>query len=302
MNSPIVTCSAVSKHYDDIVALKNINLEINPGEIFGVIGPDGAGKTSLFRLIATLLIPDSGSISVMGYDTIKDYREIRKSLGYMPGRFSLYPDLSVGENLAFYASVYGSSIEENYHLIEDVYVQIEPFRKRRAGKLSGGMKQKLALCCALIHSPQLLILDEPTTGVDAVSRREFWDMLKGLKEKGMTILVSTPYMDEAKRCDRIALFQNGEMLKLDTPEMVISQFEPNIFAIRSNERHEIIRSLNTLDSVFQAYLAGQLVHFTQESFETDFVGQFLKDQGFKDFEIMAIKPDIEDCFINLMMK
>lgn len=301
MAKTLISCSGVSKHYGDVEALNNINLDIYSGEIFGVIGPDGAGKTSLFRLVASLLIPDSGKISVLGYDSVKDYRAIRKKLGYMPGRFSLYQDLSVEENLAFYASVYGTSIEKNYHLIEDVYSQIEPFKKRRAGKLSGGMKQKLALSCALIHSPELLILDEPTTGVDAVSRREFWEMLKRLKDKGMTILVSTPYMDEAKRCDRIALVQNGVILGVDTPEMVIRQFNFKLFAIRSEVRHEIIRALRTFDSVHQAYLAGQLVHFTQVNPETDDVERYLMDQGFGDVDIRTIEPDIEDCFINLMM-
>ncbi len=301
MAKTLISCSGVSKHYGDVEALNNINLDIFSGEIFGVIGPDGAGKTSLFRLVASLLIPDSGKISVLGYDSVKDYRAIRKKLGYMPGRFSLYQDLSVEENLAFYASVYGTNIEKNYHLIEDVYSQIEPFKKRRAGKLSGGMKQKLALSCALIHSPELLILDEPTTGVDAVSRREFWEMLKRLKDKGMTILVSTPYMDEAKRCDRIALVQNGVILGVDTPEMVIRQFNFKLFAIRSEVRHEIIRALRTFDSVHQAYLAGQLVHFTQVNPETDDVERYLMDQGFGDVDIRTIEPDIEDCFINLMM-
>ncbi len=302
MDKTVVSCSDVSKHYGDIEALNNINLEISSGEVFGVIGPDGAGKTSLFRLVASLLIPDSGNISVLGYDTVKDYREIRQKLGYMPGRFSLYPDLSVEENLAFYASVFRTSIKENYHLIEEVYGQIEPFRKRRAGKLSGGMKQKLALSCALIHSPEILILDEPTTGVDAVSRREFWEMLSGLKNKGMTILVSTPYMDEAKRCDRIALFQDGSILGVDTPEMVISKLNVNLYAIRSNQRHEILQVLRSFDSVHQAYQAGQLVHFTQVKSGTAAIKQHLEDEGFRDFEILEVEPDIEDCFINMMMK
>jgi len=300
MSDIIIACSGVSKHYGDVEALNNISLDIKSGEVFGVIGPDGAGKTSLFRLIASLLIPDSGSISVMGLDTVKDYRQIRMNLGYMPGRFSLYPDLSVEENLIFYASVFGSRIEDNYHLIEDVYKQIEPFRKRRAGKLSGGMKQKLALSCALIHSPEVLILDEPTTGVDAVSRREFWEMLKKLKMKGMTIVVSTPYMDEARRCDRIALFQDGKILKVDTPDNIINQMEVKLYAISSNRRHEILHSLRGHKLVRQAYLAGQFLHFTLAEPGTSEIEKYLKEESYADFEISEPEPDIEDCFINLM--
>ncbi len=299
---PIISCTDLSKSFSELQALKRINLDILKGEVFGVIGPDGAGKTTLFRLIASLMIPDEGSVSVLGYDSVKDYREIRKNLGYMPGRFSLYPDLSVEENLNFYAAVYGSSIKENYHLIESVYSHIEPFKKRRAGKLSGGMKQKLALSCALIHSPKILILDEPTTGVDAVSRREFWEMLKELKNKGITVLVSTPYMDEARRCDRIALFQKGEILKIDTPELLVKQLDISLFAVRSVDKQGVLSTIRSSQMVNQAYMAGQLVHYTSVSGGIEEMRKYLQDKGFKDFEIMIIEPDIEDCFIHLMTK
>lgn len=215
-----ISINDVTKNYGSICALDNVSFEVEKGELFGLIGPDGAGKTTLFRILTTLLVPDSGTATVEGLDAIKDYKRIRSIVGYMPGRFSLYQDLSVEENLEFFASIFGVDVKENYDIIAPIYSQIEPFAKRRAGKLSGGMKQKLALSCALIHRPQVLFLDEPTTGVDAVSRSEFWDMLAGLKQYGISILVSTPYMDEAGRCDRIALINEGKVLKIDTPENI----------------------------------------------------------------------------------
>src|SRR5215470_20107026 len=208
----------------EILALDDISFDVAKGDLFGIIGPDGAGKTSLFRILTTLLLADSGKATVDGFDVVKDYKAIRNRVGYMPGRFSLYQDLSVEENLNFFATVFNTSIEENYELVKDIYVQLEPFKERRAGKLSGGMKQKLALCCALIHKPRVLFLDEPTTGVDAVSRKEFWEMLKKLKEQHITILVSTPYMDEANLCDRVALIQNGKIFSIDTPENIVDNF------------------------------------------------------------------------------
>jgi len=300
VNDTAIICSEISKSYGEIDALSDFNLIVETGEVFGIIGPDGSGKTTLFRLIASLLIPDTGSISVLGFDTVRDYRDIRKKLGYMPGRFSLYPDLSVEENLAFYASVYGTSIKKNYHLIKDVYSHIEPFKNRRAGKLSGGMKQKLALSCALIHSPEILILDEPTTGVDAVSRREFWEMLNKLRKIGITIIVSTPYMDEARRCNRIALIQKGKILDVESPEMIIKKLDLKLFAVRSIERHEIKKVLQSFEMVHQTYLAGQLLHFTINKGTTEGVEQLLQNKGFKNFEIMPVQADIEDCFINMM--
>ncbi|MBP7613308.1 MAG: ABC transporter ATP-binding protein, partial [Paludibacter sp.] len=216
-----ISCKSINKTYDAIEALKGVDFEVERGEIFGIIGPDGAGKTTLFRILTTLILADSGTASVDGFDVVTDYKEIRKRVGYMPGKFSLYQDLTVEENLNFFATVFDTTIEENYELIKDIYQQIEPFKNRRAGKLSGGMKQKLALSCALIHKPSVLFLDEPTTGVDPVSRKEFWGMLKNLKAQGITILVSTPYMDEASLCDRIALIQNGQFLKIDTPKNIV---------------------------------------------------------------------------------
>ena len=213
--------NGISKRYGKVQALQGVSLSVGEGELFGLIGPDGAGKTTLFRLLTTLLLPDEGSATVCGLDLVKDYRLIRQQVGYMPGRFSLYPDLSVEENLQFFASIFGTTIEENYNLVAPIYSQIEPFRKRKAGKLSGGMKQKLALSCALIHKPRVLFLDEPTTGVDVVSRVEFWDMLQNLRRQGITILVSTPYMDEAQRCTRVALISGGTILGVDTPEEVV---------------------------------------------------------------------------------
>ena len=219
-----ISVKNISKKYKTVLALQNITFEVQEGELFGLIGPDGAGKTTLFRLLTTLLIPNEGSATVANYDIVKQVKEIRNSVGYMPGKFSLYQDLTIAENLAFFATIFGTTIEENYDLIEDIYVQIEPFKNRRAGALSGGMKQKLALCCALIHKPKVLFLDEPTTGVDPVSRKEFWEMLKRLKQKGITILVSTPYMDEASLCDRIALIQKGKILKIDSPDAIVKAY------------------------------------------------------------------------------
>ncbi|MGB5430966.1 ABC transporter ATP-binding protein, partial [Eudoraea sp.] len=224
-----IVVSNISKAYKDVKALKNISFEVKEGELFGLIGPDGAGKTTLFRVLTTLLIADEGQATVADFDLLKDYIAIRESIGYMPGRFSLYQDLTVEENLKFFATIFGTTIEENYELIEDIYVQIEPFKSRRAGKLSGGMKQKLALCCALIHKPTVLFLDEPTTGVDPVSRKEFWEMIKRLQLKGITILVSTPYMDEAALCDQIALIQDGEILEIDTPQAIIKHYPKSIY-------------------------------------------------------------------------
>src|SRR6187397_3163643 len=238
---PAVVVENIVKRYglkkDEVIALQGISFNVEEGELFGLIGPDGAGKTSLFRILTTLLLADKGTATVNKLDVVKDFRQIRKRVGYMPGRFSLYQDLTVEENLNFFATVFNTSIEENYELIKDIYRQIEPFKTRRAGKLSGGMKQKLALCCALIHKPTVLFLDEPTTGVDAVSRKEFWDMLKRLKDQGITILVSTPYMDEANLCDRIALIQEGKLLSIDTPDHIISKYPEPLYAVKSDGMH-----------------------------------------------------------------
>src|SRR6266700_1059488 len=236
----------------EVQALRGISFEVAEGELFGIIGPDGAGKTSLFRILTTLLLPDGGSASVDGLDVVKDYKTIRQRVGYMPGRFSLYQDLTVAENMEFFATIFNTSIKENYDLVKDIYSQIEPFKDRRAGKLSGGMKQKLALSCALIHRPSVLFLDEPTTGVDAVSRKEFWEMLRRLKKEGITILVSTPYMDDSGLCDRVALIQTGELLSVDTPQGVINAFKKPLLAVKAAKMLPLLHDLKNCEDVEDA--------------------------------------------------
>jgi len=292
----------ISKSYKNAQALKNISFEVNDSELFGLIGPDGAGKTSLFRILTTLLLATDGSAEVFGYDVVKDYKKIRNIVGYMPGKFSLYQDLSVEENLNFFATVFGTTIEENYDLVKDIYSHIEPFKHRLAGKLSGGMKQKLALSCALIHRPKVLFLDEPTTGVDAVSRKEFWEMLRGLKQKGITILVSTPYMDEASLCDRVALIQSGKILSIDTPENITNQYSHKLFAIKSNNLYKLSKDLKEFKSTRSVYLFGQYLHYTSNdnNLNTQEIEQFLFQKGHHEIEIKTIKASIEDCFMDLM--
>src|SRR6187551_2846339 len=247
-----------------VVAVDDISLSIEKGELFGLIGPDGAGKTSIFRILTTLLLPDGGSASVNGYDVVKDYKQIRQRVGYMPGKFSLYQDLTIEENLNFFATVFGTTIQKNYDLIKEIYVQLEPFKKRRAGKLSGGMKQKLALCCALIHKPTVLFLDEPTTGVDPVSRKEFWEMLKRLKAQGITILVSTPYMDEAGLCDRIALIQSGKILSVDSPKNISASFPDLLYAVKADNMHQLLKRLGDYPSIVSSYAFGEFAHASFE--------------------------------------
>lgn len=291
----------LSKSYGKVQALKNISFEVQQGELFGLIGPDGAGKSTLFRLLTTLLNPDEGSAKIDGLDMVKDYRLIRSRVGYMPGRFSLYPDLSVEENLQFFAALFGVKIEDSYDLIAPIYSQIESFRTRKAGKLSGGMKQKLALSCALIHRPSVLFLDEPTTGVDAVSRNEFWDMLATLKTQGITILVSTPYMDEARRCDRIALCNEGSILSIDTPQGIVQQFDAPIYGIRANNMLALLESARNAQGVIDCYPSGEWHHlvananFDVSKFESEF-------NHMDDFIIKSIEPTIEDVFIKLMKR
>jgi len=287
----------------EIKAVNDVSLTVEKAELFGLIGPDGAGKTSIFRILATLLLPDSGQVSVNGKDVIKQYKSIRKEVGYMPGRFSLYTDLTVEENLGFFANLFGTTIKQNYDLIRDIYVQIEPFKTRRAGKLSGGMKQKLALCCALIHRPQVLFLDEPTTGVDTVSRKEFWEMLKKLKQEGITILVSTPYMDEANLCERIALMQNGRIMSVDTPSNIIKEFPQRLFAIKAAEMGRLLVDLRQVDFLASCYAFGEYHHITfktEKSGEQDELIALLVTRGHHDVQINKITPTIEDCFIKLM--
>ena len=284
-----------------IVAVNDISFEVEPGELFGIIGPDGAGKTSLIRMLTTLLLPDNGSAKVDGFDVVKDYKAIRQRVGYMPGRFSLYQDLSVEENLRFFATIFNTTVEENYELIRDIYQQIEPFKNRKAGKLSGGMKQKLALSCALIHRPSVLFLDEPTTGVDAVSRKEFWEMLRNLKSQGITILVSTPYMDEAAICDRVALMQSGSIMSLNTPQGIVNDYKNPLLAIRSAEMFRLLKDARAFEDVIDVYPFGEFHHAvmkepgTIESFR-----DYLRSLHHDVLEIKEQKADIEDCFIALM--
>ncbi|MDR2122178.1 MAG: ABC transporter ATP-binding protein [Flavobacteriaceae bacterium] len=287
----------ISKIYklknQEIKALNEVSLEIEKGELFGLIGPDGAGKTSLFRILTTLIMADSGTAFVEGFDVIKDMKEIRKRVGYMPGRFSLYQDLSVLENLNFFADIFGTTLEENYTIIKDIYTQIEPFKHRKAGKLSGGMKQKLALCCALIHNPEVLFLDEPTTGVDPVSRREFWAILQNLNQNGMTIMVSTPYMDEARLCRRIALIQDGKILSVDTPEGIKNRYENQVFTIRSENNYHLLEKLRERNDVASCYMFGEVLHVT-------FRNNTIPENFPADIKLTKVSPGIEDCFIDLM--
>ena len=294
-----VQVNSISKKYlqnkTEVLALDKISFDVTQGELFAVIGPDGAGKTSLFRILTSLILAEEGSATVDGFDVITQYKEIRKRIGYMPGKFSLYQDLTVEENLNFFASIFNTSIEENYDLIKDIYDQIAPFKDRRAGKLSGGMKQKLALSCALIHRPTVLFLDEPTTGVDAVSRKEFWEMLKRLKQQGITILVSTPYMDEATMCDRVALLQKGNILSIDTPENIISHFKNKLWAIKSKEMYPLLLAMRSNSSIEQCYPFGEFHHVISNN-EKELLSIAEKFNA----ELKVVAPNIEDCFIALM--
>jgi len=286
---------------DGIKALDSVSFSVDSGELFGFIGPDGAGKTSLFRILVSLLLPDAGKATVCGFDVVKDYKKIRNISGYMPGKFSLYQDLTVEENLAFFATIFGTTISENYHLVKDIYSQIEPFKDRRAGALSGGMKQKLALSCAMIHKPEILFLDEPTTGVDAVSRKEFWEMLHKLKGNGITIIVSTPYMDEASLCDRVALIQAGTILNIGTPKQIIDEFESSVFAVRSENPHQLIHDLEKLTDCERVYPFGQYLHYIPKDKNSNPEEIALAIRGnHPQAEVFRVTPDIEDCFINLM--
>lgn len=287
-----------------VTALQDISFQVNPGELFGFIGPDGAGKTTLFRILTTLMIADSGSAVVNGYDIVKEYKEIRKHIGYMPGRFSLYQDLTVEENLSFFATLFDTSIEENYDLIKDIYIQIERFKNRKAGALSGGMKQKLALSCALIHKPSVLFLDEPTTGVDAVSRREFWDLLHNLQQQNITILVSTPYMDEAGLCDRVALIQNGRILDINTPEGIAESFQHTLWSARAENMYKLLTDLRGLPEVYSCYPFGQEHHVTLLEDEENMpkVHDTLVQLGHTSLRLEKIKAGIEDCFMELMQQ
>lgn len=301
-----VRLEEISKSYEKSgkLVVDHVSFTVEKGELFGLIGPDGAGKSSIFRILTTLLLPDAGRASVAGFDVLKNYKEIRKRVGYMPGKFSLYQDLTVEENLNFFATLFNTTVAKNYDLVKDIYVQIEPFKDRRAGKLSGGMKQKLALCCALIHRPQVLFLDEPTTGVDTVSRKEFWDMLKRLKSQGITILVSTPYMDEATLCEKIALIQEGKIMSIDTPNGITGHFNQKLFAIKSDNISKLLTDLRRAEWVSSCHSFGEYHHITFRSGDL-FEHQkqlinYLEVKQHSQLEIKSIAPGIEDCFIQLM--
>ncbi|MFC6101976.1 ABC transporter ATP-binding protein [Olivibacter domesticus] len=300
-----VTLQNIVKTYNNgsVKAVDDVSFTVKEGELFGLIGPDGAGKTSIFRILTTVLLADKGQASVAGFDVVKDYKEIRASVGYMPGKFSLYQDLTVLENLNFFATVFGTTIEENYELIKDIYDQIKPFNNRRAGKLSGGMKQKLALCCALIHKPKVLLLDEPTTGVDVVSRKEFWEMLKTLKRQGITILVSTPYMDEATLCERIALIQDGKIMTVDAPENIMKAYPTKLYAARSREIYRLLLDYRSDEAIESSYAFGEYLHITLHNKVHDGLSklnEIAEKKGHVEIQVKEIKATIEDSFIRLM--
>jgi ABC-type multidrug transport system ATPase subunit len=303
MNPSSITVSNLSKRFGDTVALDNLSFEVSKGELFGFIGPDGAGKTTLFRFLTTLLLADSGSGTVEGYDVVTDYKMIRRIAGYMPGRFSLYHDLTVEENLTFFATIFGTTIEENYDLVKEIYQQIEPFKTRKAGKLSGGMKQKLALSCAMIHKPDVLFLDEPTTGVDAVSRQEFWEMLGRLKQAGITILVSTPYMDEASLCDRVALIQSGRIMTISTPGEVVRRYPHRLLSVSADDIYRLLGELRAFPGIISVNAFGQSAHVACERNGTITeagLERVLTAHGHQKVSIAEITPTIEDCFMELM--
>ncbi|MCD8310332.1 MAG: ABC transporter ATP-binding protein [Prevotellaceae bacterium] len=298
-----VSVQDMRKSYRKVQALQGVSFEVEQGELYGIIGADGAGKSTLFRILASLMLPDGGSARVEGLDVVEDYRALRDIVGYMPGRFSLYQDLTVEENLDFFATLFGTTVGANYSLIEEIYSRLLPFKKRRAGKLSGGMKQKLALCCALIHRPKVLLLDEPTTGVDPVSRSEFWEMLKRLQRQGITILVSTAYMDEAKLCDRIALIQTGCFLQVDTPENIVASYPDTLWAVRADRMRSLLLDLRAYPGVKSAYAFGGSCHVTlKEEGVVKGLEAYLCGEGYADIEVTSIAPSVEDCFMWLLDK
>ena len=304
--SDAIQVHQISKRFnagkETIRAVRDVSFRVNKGELFGLVGPDGAGKTTLFRVLTTLMLADSGTASVDGFDVVKDYKEIRKRVGYMPGKFSLYPDLTVAENLSFFATLFNTSLQENYDLVKTIYRQIEPFEKRKAGALSGGMKQKLALSCALIHRPSVLFLDEPTTGVDAVSRKEFWELLHDLQNAGISILVSTPYMDEASLCDRVALMQEGKVMGIDTPKGITANFNKPLYAVRSENMYELLVGLQKHPAVESCYPFGQHHHvvFKDHQLRMEEIRQLIAPHSGDTLQIERIEPTIEDSFMDLM--
>ncbi len=297
MNS--IEIEGISRSYGNVHALKDISMRVEPGEIFGLIGPDGAGKTTLFRIMTTLMLPDSGTGTVCGLDIVKDCSRLRRIIGYMPGRFSLYQDLSVRENLDYFATLFGTTVKDNYENIKEIYSQIEPFRDRRAGKLSGGMKQKLALCCALVHRPSVLFLDEPTTGVDAVSRKDFWTMLSRIKSSGITVFVSTPYMDEAERCDRLALIRDGSLIGMGTPEEIVAGYPLRLLAVKGKNMYQVLKTLRRTEGVMSCFSFGDSLHVAYNPEKTckDRICRTLAQEGDRDCTVMETGPGIEDCFM-----
>lgn len=297
-----VSVKNIVKSYGNVSAVDDVSFDVKKGELFGLIGPDGAGKTSIFRILTTLLLADSGTATVAGFDVVSEYQQIRNQVGYMPGRFSLYQDLTVKENLTFFATIFGTTIQENYTLIKEIYDQIKPFNDRRAGKLSGGMKQKLALCCALIHKPDVLFLDEPTTGVDVVSRKEFWEMLAKLKEQHITIVVSTPYMDEARLCDRIALIQGGKIMSIDEPAAMVKNFPKTLFAAKADNIYRLLEDLRSDPSIDSCYAFGEYLHLTLKSDEDhkDAIFAVANKYSPANLVVEKITASIEDSFIRLM--
>lgn len=291
----------IGKKYGKVKALDDVSLQIAKGELFGLIGPDGAGKTSLFRILTTLTLPDEGSATVEGLDVVKDYRKIRPLVGYMPGKFSLYEDLSVEENLDFFATIFGTSVSANYSTIQDIYSQLAPFRKRKAGKLSGGMKQKLALCCALVHRPAVLFLDEPTTGVDAVSRGEFWNILKRIQADGVSVMVSTPYMDEASLCDRIALIQSGKIIDTGDVESIVAKYPFRLFSVSGEPIYPLLKFLRQMEETVSCFAFGSEHHLSvsDSRLTVDDISRRLSQAGFDGCRVAEIRPGIEDCFMQL---
>lgn len=293
----------ISRSFKSVKAVKETSFDVKKGEIFGLLGPDGGGKTTLMRMISTLLVPDSGTITIGNYDVVKDYKVLRQTIGYMPGKFSLYTDLTIKENLHFFATIFGTTIEANYELIKDIYSQIEPFKNRRTGDLSGGMKQKLALCCALIHKPDVLILDEPTTGVDPVSRTEFWDILEKLKHTGMTIVVSTPYMDEARRCDRIAMMIEGEIIEIDTPKNIVAKYPEVLYAVKSSDMFQLLKDIRTFEDTASCFTFGEYLHVTlKPNCGSKKLERWLEEKQYSNYEFKITRPNVEDYFMSKIMK
>lgn len=299
----MITVKNITRSFKAVKAVKETTFEVNKGEIFGLLGPDGAGKTTLMRMISTLLVPDTGTITIGNHDVVKDYKQLRQTIGYMPGKFSLYTDLTIKENLHFFATIFGTTIEANYELIKDIYSQIEPFKDRRTGNLSGGMKQKLALCCALIHKPEILILDEPTTGVDPVSRREFWDILEKLKHTGMTVIVSTPYMDEAKRCDRIAMMIEGEIIEIDTPKNIIDKYPEILYAVKASDMFQLLKDIRSFEDTASCFTFGEYLHVTlKPGCDNNKLQAWLETKQYSNFEFKITKPNVEDYFMSKIIK